>query len=111
MSEKAVKIEMPATTVTEMVYSCDICGHSHIPNRKCALCGRHYCPSHRGDYASRDDRHSDYPSYRCSCCEEVGGPYRKAIQDAEDACDMAVDEQMELWRKKSLEQPTKEKRQ
>ena len=43
---------------------CDTCGREYEHLRKCAYCGKHFCPVHYADHMSWEQRHAGLASER-----------------------------------------------
>ena len=93
--EMSIKTEMVTRTetYTATIYICDACGKeitwSHTRPWACKICGRHF---HNQCDRSHSEYFGDYEEVTCSCCCEIGKPFREKIKELEREQDEALAE-------------------
>jgi hypothetical protein len=84
------------------IYACDICKNEcgNEPQKylkECKMCGKEVCKECRVTKYEKYD--SDYPSYYCNHCWEVGEPFRKQYKALEEKYEIESDDILNKWKK------------
>lgn len=81
---------------SRVIYICDVCLHRRSHENQCRICKKQLC----GDCIIYDKRDSsDYPPQYCQRCWDIGTPYRKLENEAEEAYDVAIEDIWNEWKK------------
>ena len=89
-------------TVIKVVSICDIC-LGMTPYTVCMICKKDLCENCRV-IDKRD--YSDYPPNYCEKCWDIGTPYRKRENEAQEVCDTAFEDIWVAWKKEATKDLT-----
>lgn len=90
-------------TETKVINICDICLCRPSLNNQCMMCKKYLCEKCRVP----DQRDfSDYPPLFCQKCWDIGTPYRKRENEAQEVCDVAFEDIWLEWKKEATKDLT-----